>query len=288
VRGNSGAVRLVITGGIDVTIRDDMDKRAAVVRAASRRARPAATVLAALVVLVAPANGCSKQRSVSRPLSESAHSAHYIFNFAAGDGVNAEWQERFFDWASATIGVTIEERIHYYKYFSRDHMREVIGVGNSNAYANVRTFALHTLWRADNHETIHLLASRFASPGPVPLFAEGFAVAHQVDPVKADFAPKWNGRYLPDHVIAFRADGRFVPPHRLLTAKAFRAVDDVVSYPIAGAFVRYLLDRFGYDKVKDLLRRGHPNDTEATVRETFVSVFGADIERVEADWRSSR
>jgi hypothetical protein len=167
-------------------------------------------------------------------------------------------------------------------------MREVIGVGNSNAHANVGTFALHTLWRADNHETIHLLMSRFASPPPVPLFAEGFAVAHQVDPVKGDFAPKWNGRYLPEHLAAFRADGRYVPPHRLLTTKAFRAVGDVVSYPIAGAWMRYLIDRFGYDRVKELLRRGRTNDTDATVRETFASVFGADIERVEADWLESR
>jgi hypothetical protein len=238
---------------------------------------------AVAVLLVLPA-GCSRQSQKRHPLTETARSTHYVFHFAPGDGVNADFQEKFFDWATSTIGVTVDRPIQYYKYESREHMKDVIGVGNKNAFANAREFALHTLWRADNHETIHLLASRFASPGPVPLFAEGFAVAHQVDPVKGDFAPKWNGRYLREHLAAFRADGRFVPPRHMLTAKTFRLVDDVVSYPIAGSFVRYLLDRFGYEKVKDLLRQGHPDDTEATVHGTFASVFGMTIEQVEADW----
>ena len=240
--------------------------------------------LGAIAVLVALPAACSGQRTIQRQLTETARSAHYVFNFAPGDGVNIDWQERFFEWATTTIGVTVDRPIHYYKYLSREHMKDVIGVGHSNAHADVRQFALHTLWRADNHETIHLLASRFASPGPVPLFAEGFAVAHQVDPTKGDFAPNWNGRYLPEHIAALRADGRFVPPHQMLTATTFRAVSDVVSYPIAGSFVRHLLDRFGYEKVKDLLRHGNPDDAEATVRSTFASVFGMTIEQVEADW----
>lgn len=237
-----------------------------------------------IALLVALPAGCSRQSHNRSPLTEIARSAHYVFHFAPGDRVNADFQEQFFVWATSTIGVTIDRPIQYYKYLSREHMKDVTGVGNSNAHADIREFAVHTLWHADNHETIHLLASRFAAPGPVPLFAEGFAVAHQVDPVKGDFAPNWNGRYLPDHIAAFRADGRFVPPHEMLTVKTFRAVNDVVSYPIAGSFVRHLLDRFGYEKVKDLFRRGNPNDTEATVRSTFASVFGMTIEQVEADW----
>ncbi len=241
-------------------------------------------LLFAFVVLVVT-TGCSQQRTyITRPLTETARTAHFVFHYAPGDPVNADWQERFYEWATATIGVTTDRPIEYYKYLSRDHMREVIGVGNSNAHAVFRTFALHTLWGADNHETVHLLMSRFAAPGPVPLLSEGFDVAHQVDPVKGDFQPKWNGKYLPEHLAAFRADGRFVPPTQMLTIKAFRTVDDLVSYPISGAFTRYLIDRFGYAKVKELLTRGKPDDTEATVRAEFVSVMGATVEELEARW----
>lgn len=227
---------------------------------------------------------CAGSPSTARPLTASATSPHYIYSFAANDGVNIAWQETYIEWALTTIGVTIDRPIHYYKYISREHMRDVIGIGNSNAFARPQVFALHTLWRADNHETIHLLASRFAPDGAVPLFAEGFAVAHQVNPATGDFTPKWNGRYLAQHLETFFAERRFVSPQQMLTAKSFRAVPDVVSYPISGAFVHYLIDRFGYGPVKELLRRGNPADTGAAVRETFTAAFGMPIDDVERAW----
>ena len=244
--------------------------------------------LALAIVLLALATGCSPQRTIiTRPLDEIARSEHFVFRSSAGDRINVEWQEHYFDWATKVIGVTIDRPIQYNKYLTREHMNEVIGVGNSNAHADVPARALHTLWKADNHETIHLLASRFAWPAPVPLYREGFAVAHQVDPVKGDLVPKWNGKYLREHVASLRADGRYVAPHAMLTAAAFRRIDDVVSYPISGAFVKYLLDRFGYEKVKDVMRKSQPTNDEKQLREAFASVFGAPIDQVEAEWLTS-
>lgn len=220
-------------------------------------------------------------------MSHTATSAHYIYNFAANDGVNIEWQETYISWALTTIGVTIDRPIHFNKYLSRAHMKQVIGVGNSNAFARGPTFALHTLWRSDNHETVHLLTLPFSPNGTVPLFSEGFAVAHQVNPTTGDFVPKWNGRYLSQHLQTFFAEHRFVAPQRMLTARAFRAVPDVVAYPIAGAFMHYLIGRFGYPAVKNLLGRGGPNDSDATVRSHFVAAFGVTIDDVEHDWMAT-
>ena len=126
------------------------------------------------IVFLALAAGCGPQRTIiTRPLGEIARSEHFVFRASDGDRINVEWQEHYFDWATKAIGVTIDRRITYNKYLSREHMNEVIGVGNSNAHADVPAWALHTLWRADNHETVHLLSSRFAWPAPVPALSRG-------------------------------------------------------------------------------------------------------------------
>lgn len=50
------------------------------------------------------------------------------------------------------------------------------------------------------------------------------------------------------------------------------------------AVVRYVRDRDGLALLKDFFRRGGPNDTSQTVRQTFMEVFGASLDSVEQDW----
>ena len=219
-------------------------------------------------------------------LSQTLATAHYTFHYAQGDAINSAWQEEFHAWAATALEVAGDRPITYNKYLSRQHMDALINVGNTNGFADPNTFTLHTLWPTDNHEAVHLLASSFANPGPVALFNEGLAVAHQTNAPAGDFVAKWSGVPLDDRARAFRASGQLAPIASIATTSGFRAINPDVAYPESGSFMKHVLGRFALSDVKTFFRRGRPGDSLATVQAAFVEVFGVSLAQVEADWLS--
>ena len=243
------------------------------------------TVVAALVMAMATAAGCSLSSPTSpplRPLGEASESASYVFRYAAGDGVDAAWQQAFHDWAVAALQVSVPERVTYNKYLSRTHMGDLTGHYTTNGFAEPEQMALHTLWRRDNHEPVHVYSARFGSP--VALFNEGLAVAFQVDPVAGDFVPRWSGTPIHDLARQFRQQNRLIPLGALLATDDFRKADSNLTYPEAGSFIRYMLDVYGLEAIKRLFQRGNPADSADAVRQQFFAVYGRSIADVERDW----
>lgn len=169
--------------------------------------RSAICIAAALVVsLGCSGSPTSPSATASGPsLPIIGESANYVFRASPGDTVDAAWQETYHAWAIAALGVSSTRRITYNKYTSRAHMQSVTGVGNTNAYADRASFALHTLWPTDNHEVIHLFTSGWGDP--VALVNEGTAVAFQIDPLR-DLTPRWSGTPLHELARQFRQQGR--------------------------------------------------------------------------------
>jgi len=234
------------------------------------------------IALAACACGSSPTDPSGAALSRTIETSSYVFRFSEGDSVNTEWQETYHAWAIRELDVHPSQRITYNKYLSREHMGEIYGVSNTNGIADPVAFAIHTLWPIDNHEVIHLYSSAFGRA--VALFSEGLAVAHQTNPAAGDFTPKWSGT--PVHTLArqFRDTGRLVAIGDLITSNGFRRFDSNVTYPEAGSFVRYLIDRFGLPSMKQLFAAGTPNDSAIQVRDAFQSIFGLSIDDAERDW----
>ena len=184
-----------------------------------------------------------------------------------GDTINTEWQERYHAWATATLNVTPRQKILYNRYTSRAHMQAVIGVGNTNAFADPGSYAIHTIWPIDNHEVVHLFTSTWGSP--VALVNEGMAVAFQIDPAR-DLVPRWSGTPLHDLTRQFRQQGRFVPLAGLTETAAWRNQDPNVAYPESGSFMRWLIDEHALDRIRALnARAAGPNEGAAGVRAAF-------------------
>ena len=159
------------------------------------------------------------------------------------------------------------------------------GPGNVNAWADPDLFTVHTIWPTDNHETIHLYSSAIGRM--TPLFNEGLAVAFQVDPVRGDMTPRWNNRHVHQIAASFRASGRLVPLASLLTIEQWRALDSQVSYPLAGSFVRYLLDvHGGIAPLRRLFSGSTQADAPALVRSKFEAAYGRTIEVLEREWHA--
>jgi hypothetical protein len=216
------------------------------------------------------------------PLQQTVESPAFLFRFASMDTVDVQWQEQFHTWAIAQLQVSPTRRITYNKYMNRSHMGDLIGNYSTNGFAEPATYTIHTIWPIDNHETVHLYASLFGSP--VALFSEGIAVAHQTNPARQDFVPKWSGVPIHRRAIDFGRAGTLVPLARLLQTNDFRTFDPNVTYPESGSWVRYLIDTYGLVQMKRLFALSTPSDSAETVRRIFQTIYGRPIESVEPEW----
>ena len=234
------------------------------------------------IVSLSACGGSATAPSSAAPLSERVESDHFVFHYASGDRVDAEWQEAFHRWAVAQLGVEPSRRIDYNKYTSRVHMGQLTGRGNTNGYADVAALAVHTLWATDNHETVHVYAGAWGFP--VALFVEGLAVAHQTDPPANDFVPRWSGTPLHDLARRFRARGELFTIASLAETDSFRAKDANITYPESGSFTRYLIDTQGLPAMRRLYGEMNSGASLAAVREAFQRVYGFSLNEAERRW----
>jgi len=233
------------------------------------------------------AAGCAGSNPLSpsdRALSERLESAHFVFHYSAGDSVDAARQEAYHEWAVAQLGVS-PAVIQYNKYQSRAQMELLTGRGNSNAYADLAGGAIHTIWPTDNHEVVHLYAGSWGFP--VALFVEGLAVAHQTDPSRNDFIPRWGGTAVDDLVRGLRALGLVPSIDEIVETAAFRARDDGIMYPVSGSFVRFLIDTEGIGAMRQLFGEMSNDATLSTVRAAFLRTYGFTLEQAELRWIAS-
>lgn len=196
--------------------------------------------------------------------------------------MDAEWQEAYYSWASSVLGVSPSRRIEYRKYRDRQHMGRLTGNFSTNGYADAASFTVHTVWPTDNHEVVHLYSLEWGMP--VALFSEGFAVAHSTNPAAGDFRAKWNGTPVHDAARQLRASGRLIAIVELATTTSFRRFDANVTYPQAGSFVRFVIDREGLDRMKVLFSRLGANDPLDRVQSAVQDVYGQTLQTLEARW----
>lgn len=242
------------------------------------------TVLA-LTLLLSACGGSDSPTSpgdVTPTLSESLETSSLSFHFTPGDGVESDWQEAYHEWATARLGVSLPGKIQYYKYASDAQMRSLVGRGC--CFAEPETLTIHTLWPRDDHEVVHVYAGRIGRPSN--FLSEGLAVAFQVDPVGGRTEPWWNGLSVHLRAGGFLEGGTLVPLTDFLTTEDFRSHDSNTSYPQAGSFVDFLIDRHGLDRYLQLYRRGDVGDSEGRIRSDFQDVYGLGVEQAEAAWHA--
>jgi hypothetical protein len=238
--------------------------------------------LAAALLTVPLVTGCgsSPTSPSADPLSEQIVTEHFVFHYAPGDSVDSAWQEAFHTWVVAQLGVT-PPRITYNKYRDRAHMAALTG-HSSNGYAELSLNTLHTIWRMEAHEAVHVYADPWGYP--VALFVEGLAVAYVTDPPAGDFVPRWSGTPIHDVARQLRASGQLIPIASIAETAAFRARNEGITYPESGSFVRFLIDTDGIDAMRRLFGTMPGEAPLATVQAAFQNVYGYSLDEGEARW----
>lgn len=235
-----------------------------------------------LALSVGCGGGSTAPSAPALPLANET--AHFRFYYAAGDRVDANWEEQYQAWATARLGISPAQKIAYNKYTSRADMGAHTGAYNTNAFAQPDQFAIHTLWSTDNHEVVHLYTSLFGrAPG---LFNEGMAVAFQVDPVAGDFVTRFNGEAVDVSCRGYLQAGTLITPlDRIIqTSDWGRVTDPTLAYREAGSFTRFLIDRYGLDRVLQFFRVSTTDDGAAAIRAHLVDALGQPLDQLEQQW----
>ena len=131
-----------------------------------------------------------------------------------------------------------------------------------------------------HHELTHIIAS-LVNPSPPALLSEGLAVS---------VAPYWNGRHVDEWVRLYEERGELIPLTTLLAFTEIGPPDTApdVSYPEAGSFVRFLVERFGARKFRELYRRARNGEEFLEYnKELFARTYGRSLEQLEEEWLRS-
>ena len=244
-----------------------------------------------LVVVTVTLVACDDARqSITGPggtnaLTNRIETTHYVFLHADGDRVDADLQEFFHDWVVRELQLAPSRKIEFRKYRNRAHMGELTGHGDTNGYADRTSYVAHSIWSADTHEAVHLYVAGWGDP--VALLSEGVAVAYAPNPMRRDNIPRWSDRPVHDAARALLNEGRLIALNRLAPSAAFRLFDAEVTYPQAGSFVTFLIERYGLDRFRVLYAQVRADDRPTDIETTFTAVYGATLAELETSWRTA-
>ncbi len=126
------------------------------------------------------------------------------------------------------------------------------------------------------HEVMHVLQVVAGIPGINAAFTEGFAVALGGGPVFSPLLALTETRHLIDRP-------EFIPLRQLLTMSDAEFIrQNYITYFEAGAFVSFLIDRFGIDSLKRLAKATR---SPAELPSAIARVYGLALEEMETGWK---
>jgi len=208
----------------------------------------------------------------SREFRLVARTAHASY-FAQGRGrVDVERSEAFLARLFELFGPAPEGwRFEYYAHRASDGVRAESGA-HAVGLTDLDRNRIDSLRAFHPHELVHAVAGRL---GRCPVFfAEGLAVALTSE-------GRWGDHDVDAIAASALRSGRSLEPY--LTS--FGEQDPDLSYPLAGSFVAFLLDRHGIEPFLAFLRA-----CEASSRRyetAFRRAFGRSVARATIEWRAA-
>jgi hypothetical protein len=197
----------------------------------------------------------------------AARTRNFLFYSRQGEPIDVHEVERSLWKVERLLGQELGGRAEYYRYGSPEEVAADIGPYATGVTLG-RLRQIHTVRDCHVHEIVHLVAAQLGDPGP--FFQEGLAVALS--------GSKWRGQTLAG-VRLPAALGR----QRLSSlVHRFERLDPDVAYPVAGAFVAYLIKTHGVSRVAAFFRAC--GDSGVPRQEAFRAAFGVTLDEAGAAW----
>lgn len=195
-------------------------------------------------------------------LDQATETEHYIFRYAAGSlaereiGAIAMEQEQAYAKLTDLFGYELPEKIEYLLTASAEENGAILGElfsqeaaypTNGFSIAPIFVFAAYSdqVKCVGCHEVTHLFSYELCLPKS-QLLSEGLAMY-----TDGAFWGKPNGQWVKE----FLTSGRYIPIPELISDESFFAHPSEITYPIAGAFVAFLIEKLGAKRFLDEVYR---------------------------------
>ena len=179
---------------------------------------------------------------------------------------------------------SFDDRIEYYKASSREECGRLLTQPPFNGLAAVSykdsiawfQIAVSTTFY-NPHEVMHVISLSSGIPFRFPVFCEGLAVAYGGTSFQtAEYAHNYSKNILDNT--------NYIPIKRLLTMNSSDFLQSsYITYQESGSFVRYLLDVYGVDKLKDLISNF---DLSEDMDAQSMRVYNSSLDDLEKKWKA--
>lgn len=181
-----------------------------------------------------------------------------------------EGNEQNLEKMESELGVKHEGPIHFYKYASPERIGELTGDPGNAHVENGNE--IHSISWGDRHEVVHLLTARWGKG--TALLGEGIAV----------YYAGWQGRDPDASVKELAAAGSLPDISRLVSTLEFRSLDDSVTYPEAGSWVKGLIEDHGVGMFRNLFKKTPLNPRVDEFDALMREVYGFGFEEYSDKW----
>jgi len=82
----------------------------------------------------------------------------------------------------------------------------------------------------------------------------------------------------------YKDNGTLIPLNNLLEYLEFWNYSVQITYPEVESFIKFLMDTYGMENMKDFIYFGDLDDMRALVKSNFQSVYGFSIKQAEDEW----
>lgn len=223
---------------------------------------------------------------------------HYIFHFLEDSLVKNEIneitqiQEEAYDRIIKTLGLRNRIKISYYLYPSKKIKEELMG---SSDYGNAiwqEIIRKNNCWQARKHEVHCIYNNKDKVIGAhedthLLTLPWGVAIYFFCEGLAEFMSDNWHGKDIDIWTRDYLRKGCLYSIRFLFDNKNWDRIDDMIVYPQAGSFIRFLIEEYGLEKFKeaykDLLRR---NGTKRNIS-IIEKRYSLPLEKLEEKWRKS-
>lgn len=208
--------------------------------------------------------------SLENSLSKEISSDQFILHFDKLDEIESEYVKLCADYYYAEVEKVLKvkpsNKIHIYLFNNRKQKKELFGAGNADVakpwqysiYISADSWE-HTL----KHEIVHIFSAEFGT-GPFKL-AAGFNPA-LIEGIAEAIEGNVDNYSLFDFTSLAYNHNHKIDLSSLFTGLNFFKSNSSLSYTYSGAFIQFLIEKYGIDKVKDFYANGD-----------FSSAFNSDL-----------
>jgi len=180
--------------------------------------------------------------------------------------------ENFLEDLELLLDTRLPDPVQYFLYEDNARKGEVTGnTGNAHVEGD---HEIHTLFWTDRHEVVHLITRQWPGNGTA-LLGEGLAVY---------LSGSWHAESVDVAVQNLQDEGTLLPLPSLVATTNFRTRDDLISYPQAGSFVKFLVETYGLAEFRQVYTTTPINPDAATFDGLLERTYKKDLAELEAEW----